>query len=595
MHRFRLVLAFAATALVANAQQYTITTFAGTPATAGFAGDGGPALQAQFNNPNVIARDSSGNFYISDLDNHVIRKIDANGNVSTVVGNATFGFGGDGGPAISAEISNVNGIAFDANGNMYLADTANSRVRIVTRDGNIATFAGNGTQGYAGDGGAAVNSTLYYPSGVAVDAQGNVYIADYGEGVVRKVNTSGIISTFAGNGGGVFGVVLGDGGPATAALLSMPFSVVVDGGGNVYIGDLGSGSIRRVTTNGIINTYTTGLQAENFAIDSSGAIYYSNYDNSTVVKLYPNGTQLWIAGDGQAGYSGDGGPGTSAQLNAPYGIALDGSGNVYVADSMNDVIRELAPAAYSIDSVANAATNIGFVAVASGGAGSGAATIAPGEIVTLFGSGLGPANLVQNAPQNGVFGTNLAGVTVTFNGIPAPIIYVSATQTAVQAPYELNGATSAFVATSYNGNVSLGASVPVAGTAPGVFTLNASGSGQAAAVNADGTINSASNPVPLGGYISIYVTGEGTISPQLADGAISPANAPVPNAGISITIGGQQASTAYIGEAPLEITGLLQINAQIPSNITPGTAVPVQVSIGGALSQDTVTIAVSAQ
>src|SRR5579883_3165522 len=349
MLRLRLVFAFAVSALALSAQQYTISTFAGSGGNPGYAGDYGPASAAQLNNPNAIARDAKGNLYISDLGNYVVRRIDANGQITTFAGNNTFGFSGDGGPAYLAALSTVDGIAIDASGNVYLADTLNSRVRIVTKDGNISTFAGNGSRGYSGDGGPAVNAQLYYPSGVAVDKNGNVFIADYGAGVVRKVAPSGTISTFAGNRGGIFGAALGDGGPASAALLSLPFSVVADGGGNVYIGDLGSGRIRRVDTNNVITSVATSVQAENFALDSSGAIYYSNYNNSTVVKLYPGGTSLWIAGDGQPGYSGDGGPGTGAQLNAPYGIAVDNSGNLYVADSANAVIRELSPAAMSIN------------------------------------------------------------------------------------------------------------------------------------------------------------------------------------------------------------------------------------------------------
>lgn len=595
MLRFRLVFTFAFAALALSAQQYTISTIAGSGGNPGYSGDYGPASAAQLNNPVALARDSKGNIYRSDLGNYVIRRIDSSGVISTFAGNNTFGFSGDGGPAYLAQLSNVNGIAIDANGNVYLADTLNSRVRIVTTDGNISTFAGNGSRGYSGDGGAAVNAQLYYPSGVAVDKNGNVYIADYGAAVIRKVSPGGNITTFAGTGTSIFGATLGDGGQANAAPLSLPFSVAVDGGGNVYLGDIGSGTIRRIATNNIINTVATSIQAGSFAIDSSSAIYYSNSNNSTVVKLYPSGTSLWIAGDGQPGYSGDGGAATAAQLSAPYGIALDPSGNVYVADSANAVIRELSPEAMSVNAVANSASNIGFVAVASGSAGSGAVPIAPGEIVTLFGSGLGPTTLTQNTPQNGFFGTSLAGVTVSFNGVLAPIIYVSSSQLAVVAPYDIDGAGSAYIAVGYNGHTSVGASVPVAATAPGIFTANSTGVGQAAAVNGDGTLNSASHPVPLGGFISLYVTGEGTTTPGGVNGAISGNNPPVPNASVTVTIGGQTAITTYVGEAPQEIAGLLQINAQIPSNIAPSTTVPVIVKVGGVNSQNFVTIAVSAQ
>jgi uncharacterized protein (TIGR03437 family) len=165
----------------------------------------------------------------------------------------------------------------------------------------------------------------------------------------------------------------------------------------------------------------------------------------------------------------------------------------------------------------------------------------------------------------------------------------------VVAPYEINGSSSASIVVTHNGNVSPTVTVPVAATAPGVFTSNASGSGQAAAVNADGTINGPNNPVPLGGFVSIYLTGEGMTSPLSADGQISSNTPPGPVAGVSVMIGGQPASTSYIGEAPDEIAGLLQINVQIPTNINPSTAVPVLVSIGGVASQNNVTLVVSAQ
>jgi uncharacterized protein (TIGR03437 family) len=215
--------------------------------------------------------------------------------------------------------------------------------------------------------------------------------------------------------------------------------------------------------------------------------------------------------------------------------------------------------------------------------------------VTLFGAGIGPSTLTLNTPQNGRFGTSLAGVTVSFNGTFAPIVYVSANQVAVQAPYEIDGSDSVYIAVGYNGKTSVGLSAPVAATAPGIFTADSTGSGQAAAVNADGTLNGAAHPAPLGGIISLYVTGEGDLHPAVSDGQISGASPSFPNAGVTVTIGGQPAATTYVGEAPFEIVGLLQINVQIPSNITPTAAAAVSVSIGGVNSQSKVTLAVSAQ
>ena len=308
-----------------------------------------------------------------------------------------------------------------------------------------------GTTGYSGDGGPAVNAQLWYPTGLALDNSGNLYIADAGNGTVRKVSTNGSIKTIAGLGYSTFGGILGDGGPATQAVLEMPYSVQVDSSGVVYIGDIGTSSIRRIAANGIINTYVTNFLAQNFALDSQGSIYFAEYRNNTVEKITPNGTRLWIGGDGVAGDTGDGGLATAAQFSQPYGVAVDSSGNVYVADSANAVIRELLAIPFSIGAVANAASNQSFVPPISG-SGSSAASIAAGEIVVLAGNGLGPANLTVNTPSaKGVFGTQLAGTTVSFNGTPAPIVYTSSAYVAAIVPYEIFGQQSVPVTVTYNG------------------------------------------------------------------------------------------------------------------------------------------------
>jgi sugar lactone lactonase YvrE len=212
----------------------------------GYSGDGGPAASAEFSSPTGVAVDSSGNLYIVDADNNRIRKVTAStGIITTVAGNGTAGYSGDGGAATSAELDTPFGVAVDASGNLYIVDVNNDRIRKVTAStGIITTVAGNGTWGYSGDGGTATSAELFSPFGVAVDASGNLYIADSGNNRIRKVTAStGIITTVAGN--GTAGST-GDGGAASSAELSYPTGVVVDSLGNFYIADYNNNKVRTV-------------------------------------------------------------------------------------------------------------------------------------------------------------------------------------------------------------------------------------------------------------------------------------------------------------------------------------------------------------
>ncbi len=272
-----------------------ISTIAGTGA-AGFGGDGGAATSAVMDYPTGLAIDGSGNFYIADALNQRIRKI-AGTTISTIAGNGVSSYSGNGGPARNAQMNSPQGVAVDTAGNLYIADTGNNVVRKVGKDGNIVTFAGNGAAGNGGDGGSATSAQLKTPQGIAVDSAGNVYIADSGNARVRKVDSGGNISTVAGNGTAGYG---GDGGAAGTAQFNTPTAVAVDAAGNVYIADFNNNRIRKVSSGGTITT---------------------------------------IAGNGYAGYRGDGGPATSAQLNGPQGVAVDSAGNIYIADTGNNVIR----------------------------------------------------------------------------------------------------------------------------------------------------------------------------------------------------------------------------------------------------------------
>jgi secreted PhoX family phosphatase len=327
-----------------------ITTVAGN-GTQGFSGDNGPAASAQLNSPAGVAVDSTGNLYIADGNNNSIRKVSANGVIATVGGNGTLAFSGDNGPATSAQLNFPQGVAVDGFGNLYIADYLNNRIRKVT-NGVITTAAGNGVQGLSGDHGPATSAQLSVPAGVAVDAAGNLYIADSGNHSIRKV-TNGVITTVAGGAGLGFS---GDGGPATSAQLNSPGGVAVDPAGNIYIADTNNHRIRMVS-NGTITTVVgdgvpgsrgdngpaTSAQLdipEGVAVDSTGDLYIVDTSENRVRKV-SNGIITTVAGNGTQGGSGDNGPATSAQLFHPYGVAVDAAGNLYIADFANSRIRKV--------------------------------------------------------------------------------------------------------------------------------------------------------------------------------------------------------------------------------------------------------------
>ena len=330
-----------------------ITTIAGN-GTTGYSGDGGAATSAELNTPSGVTVDGTGNIYIADYSNNRVRKVSTSGIITTVAGNGKAGYSGDGGPATSAELFNPTGVAVDGLGNIYIADKYNNRIRKVSTSGTISTVAGNGKAGYSGDGGSATSAELFNPTGVAVDGLGNIFIADRNNNKIRKVSASGIISTVAG--GGHNG--LGDGSAATNAVLKSPYCVAVDSSGNIYIADGDNLRIRKVSISGIINTVAgngtagysgdggpatsaeLGVQA-GVAVDDSGNIYLVDYNNIRIRKVSTSGIISTVAGNGTTGYSGDGGPATSAELNYPNGVAVDGSGNIYIADYYNQRIRKV--------------------------------------------------------------------------------------------------------------------------------------------------------------------------------------------------------------------------------------------------------------
>ncbi len=323
----------------------------------GFSGDGEQGTSASLNNPQGVAVDAAGNLYVSDMSNNRIRKISPGGIISTVAGNGEQGFSGDEGPATSASLNLPRGVVVDATGNLYIADTINNRIRLVSPDEIISTVAGNGERGFSGDEGLATSAFLNRPFGIAMDVVGNLYVADRDNNRIRKVNPDRIISTVAGNGERGFS---GDEGPATSASLNLPRGVAVDATGNLYVADRNNNRIRKISPGWIITTVAGtgdasfsgdgGLATSAFldlpqgvAVDATGNLYIADTINNRIRLVSPDEIISTVAGNGTFKFGADGGPATSALLNIPASVALDAARNLYIADQVNHRIRKVNP------------------------------------------------------------------------------------------------------------------------------------------------------------------------------------------------------------------------------------------------------------
>ena len=688
------------TLTVAAAVSPIITTVAGT-GVPGYSGDGGQATKAQLYYPYGAAVDGSGNLYIAGYFDHRIRKVAPSGIITTVAGNGTAGYSGDGGPAASAQLYFPRSVVVDGSGNLYIADSANHRIRKVSPSGIITTIAGTGSWGYSGDGGQATSARLNYPYSVTIDALGNLYIADTGNECVRKVSPSGIIATVAGVNG--YSDYSGDGGQATSAHLNVPAGIAVDGSGNLYIADRDNNRIRRVSSSGIITTVAgTGVygfsddtgpsinaQLSNpygVTVDGSGSLFIADMYNHRIRKVSPSGIITTVAGTGSAGYSGDGGPAVNAQINLPSATALDSSGNLYIIDYGNHRIRFVRTAAVPVLSIvttsplpqgtlgasysqtlgATGGTSPytwtvvsgalpGGLTLASGGTISGTPSAAgvysftvqvrdsaSATVSSVFSLTIGntpPVSMpvisvggIVNGASNAagqpvtagslvsIYGTNLAAdmaqsasiplptslnnVSVTFNNIPASLVFVAPGQINAQVPWDvLPGGTlegDVPVVVTSAGVASAPATVHVGPFSPGIFALNF-GVGSAIAINPDGSLAAPSGSIPgmaahpakagdPNGLI-ILATGLGAMDSYPANGGNSldkvrrNLNAP------EVLVGGMGSPVAFSGASP-QFVGVNQINITIPDGAPTGDRVPLQLRSGGITTTDRVTIAV---
>ena len=409
-----------------NLPNNLISTIAGN-GTSGFAGDGGIATTGKINGPYGLASDSFGNIFIADTGNHRIRKISTNGVMTTVAGTGIGSYSGDGGAATNARLNSPNGVAIDGFGNLIIADTSNNRIRKVDTNGIITTMAGTGGSGFSGDGGLATNATVYNPYAVSLDGNGNLFIADTLNTRVRKVATNGIIITVAGKSGSTFS---GDGGVATNAGLSA-YGVAVDAGGNLFIADRGNNRIRRVDSNGIIATIggtgfsfysgeggqatNAGLTAYGVAVDNYGDVYIADRSNARIRRIDPYGIITTIAGTNSAGYGGDGLSATNALLGGPSGIALDSYGRFLIADSVNHRIRRFGHGPSLVFDNLAAANAGDYTLVIGSSFGSVTSSVATLTVLSPPNIVIQPANLSAGMGSNTTF-------TVTVIGT-APLAY----------------------------------------------------------------------------------------------------------------------------------------------------------------------------
>lgn len=592
-----------------DAQGYTISTAAGG-GPCGTTGDGGPASKACVQNPWDVTMDAAGNLYIAD--NSGIRKVTPSGIITKVAGGGQGPGIGDGGPATAASLS-PTALVSDSAGNLYIADSGNRRIRKLDTHGTITTVAGNGIEGNTGDGGAATSAAVGQVLGIALDSSGNLYFVGI-EKLLRKIDTNGIITTLAGRGSSS-----ADGGPATGAVFGYPTGVAVDTAGNIYVAD---GRIRKIDTHGTITTVAgngmgtssgdggkatqAGIDSPwHVAVDASLRLYitqrrdpFGTNTGSFVREVAPDGTISTIAGTLTGSALGDGGPATSGSLSLPEGIAVTPNGAVYVADTGNDRIRLLTPTAPP----AGGAPAIKSGGVVSAGAFGAFSSVAPGSWIEIYGSNLAAGSRGWAGTDfNGVNApTSLDGTKVTIGGQSAFIDYISPAQVNAQVPSNVATGQQSLVISTASG-ASNAYMITVNAEQPGLLapsSFSIGGKQYVTALFSDGATyvlppaaiaGLASRRAQPGDNITFYGVGFGPVTPNISAGQIvQQTNSLAPS--FHLFFGGTEASVSYAGLAPNAV-GLYQFNVVVP-NVPGSDAVLVTFTLAGVAGTQTLYIAV---
>jgi len=587
-------------AAVASGQ--TINTFAGN-GTAGYSGDGGPAIKAEINRVVGLATDAAGNIYLADQNNNVVRKVDTNGVITTFAGTGAAGYAGDGGPAAQAQLNAPLGVCVAPSGAIYVNDYGNLRVREISTSGTITTVAGNGSTGNSGDGGPALAATFTIPIRCAVDASGNLFIVDQGAFRVRKVDTNGIITAYVGTGAQGFS---GDGGPATEAEFNNPTWVTEDASSNLYVSDQFNHRVRRVDAGSGIITTVAGNGIGAFSgdggpataasldypggtvVDSTGALFIVDGGNNRVREVN-GGIINTVAGTATAGYTGDGGPPLQAELDSPFPITLDKAGNLYVgdgdypSDTTDNRVREIsgvaAPLGPSIVSVVSGASFL--------------PGIVPNSWVSVFGTNLSTVTDFWTI-VGGQFPTELDGVSVSVNGQAAYVEFVSSGQINVLAP---NVGAGPMQVTVTNG---LGTTPAVAATSaidgPAFFLWDnqyavATYTDYTYAVKNGAIAGLTTVPAKPGDVLILWGTGFGPTTPAATPGQEVPSTATYSTSDpVTVTVGGISATVYGAALAP-GFAGLYQVAIQVPTSAAAGDQ-PIVATVGGVSSPSTTLLTV---
>lgn len=557
----------------------------------GFAGDGGAAVQAMLNHPSGIAVDGAGNLYISDYQNDRIRKVSPDGTISTFAGTGNtpknpFSFPGmpndlgDGGPATQANLSGPQAITADAAGNVYFSDSGILRIRKIDTSGVITTIAGSGYDPIS-DNVPATQVIIGAVEGLAVDANGNVYYADNLREFVRKVTPNGIVKTVAGGNP----TDVADGGSALQASFTGIDAIAVDSQGNLYVADQHH-RIRKVTTDGRITTLVDNiggtpndggplaqgrfLAITGLAFDPAGNLYIGDGDAARIRKVSTSGIITTVAGTGIRGTSGDGGPATQAQVK-PDALTVDNSGTIYFVDIYDDVARKVTGAGVLTPKISKG----GIVNVAAPNA-----QLAPGSIFSVWGTDLATSSAAATQVP---LSATLNGTSVTVNGVPAPLYYVSPNQINAQIPFETQPGNASVTVTA--GGITTSAStVQISATGPGILMNGSFG----VAVNEDNSINDDNHPAPVGSVVTLYMTGQGALDNPIPTGAPAPSS-PLsrPVAPVSLIVTGSNGSQAnadilFAGMTPGAV-GLFQVNFKVPS-LPPSANYQISVKVGSMYS-----------
>src|ERR1017187_4642838 len=540
-------------------------------------GDGSSATGAELSNPSALWLDGGGRLLIADTGTQRVRKVDSSGISATLAGTGAVATAQQGAVAATAPLFDPAGVVEDAAGNVLILESA--RLQQVAADGRIRTVMGTGSHAQTIDGLPAAQTALVSPNGLCIDRTGTVYVADAHR--ILKWPPGGVVTTVAGNG---LPGSAGGGAQATLAQLWWPHACAVDSFGDLYIADTFNHRIRKVDASGTITTVAgTGVAGysgdegaatsanlntpQGVAVDDNGDIFISDTANNRIRQVTPDGVIHTIAGTGAALFGGDGGAALNAQIYGPAGILLDGAGDLFFADTNNNRVRMLVPNAVvqplpvvvvPLLTVENAANLM-------------AGPVAPGELVTILGMGLGPqAGVGGTYDESGLLANQLAGAEVRFDGVPAPLLYAQASQINAQVPYTVSGKGATHLEVFYQAKSAGTLDLTVTANVPAVFSTIA---------HQDGTYNSQTNPAAHGTFLTFYATGDGIeFGPDLA-GLPAAAPYPFPVLPVTVTLAGMTAEVTYAGSAP-GLVGILQVNARVPGIFVPSGAVPLILTVG---------------